>query len=55
MATASQLGAGTIDSHKHNKYDGSGHQVNCSILLIKCDFDITYIVISCIGTFIFIS
>jgi len=28
MATASQLGAGTIDCHKHKKYDGSGHQVN---------------------------
>lgn len=27
MATASQLGAGTVDCHKHNKYDGSGHQV----------------------------
>lgn len=27
MATASQLGAGTIDCHKHNKYDGDDHQV----------------------------
>lgn len=27
MATASQLGAGTIDCHKHNKYDGNDHQV----------------------------
>lgn len=33
MATASQLGAGTIDCHKHNKYDGNGHQVNIVLYL----------------------
>lgn len=34
MATASQLGAGTIDCHKHNKYDGSGHQVSDLFTLV---------------------
>ncbi|XP_050535331.1 helicase domino isoform X2 [Daktulosphaira vitifoliae] len=39
MATASQLGAGTIDCHKHNKYDGNGHQVTSGIKFIpnNCD------------------
>lgn len=34
MATASQLGAGTIDCHKHNKYDGNGHQVKIFVLIL---------------------
>jgi len=39
MATASQLGAGTIDCHKHKKYDGSGHQVTSGVKYLpnNCD------------------
>ncbi|XP_050430386.1 helicase domino isoform X2 [Adelges cooleyi] len=39
MATASQLGAGTIDCHKNNKFDGNDHQVTTGVKLIpnNCD------------------
>ncbi|VVC26634.1 Hypothetical protein CINCED_3A009626 [Cinara cedri] len=39
MATASQLGAGTIDCHKHNKYDGDDHQVTSGVKYLpnNCD------------------
>ncbi|XP_025194830.1 helicase domino isoform X3 [Melanaphis sacchari] len=39
MATASQLGAGTIDCHKHNKYDGNGHQVTSGVNFIPSNCD----------------
>ncbi|XP_025417913.1 helicase domino isoform X3 [Sipha flava] len=39
MATASQLGAGTIDCHKHNKYDGNGHQVTSGVKYIPSNCD----------------